>query len=106
MAAVVETEGAYISVTDEQILEAIPALARGAGVFSEPAGAAAYGGLVKAMDQGLVSSNETIVVLNTGNGLKDIASAMDAVKRDGTKPYHVSPHMDAFEKIAAGLGLD
>ncbi len=55
LAAVTETNGAYISVTDDEILAAIPALARGTGVFAEPAGAAAYAGLVKAVELGLVS---------------------------------------------------
>ena len=106
MSAVIETKGAYITVGDKQILKAIPALARGAGVFSEPAGAAAYAGLIKAIEQGLVAANETIVVLNTGNGLKDIASAMDAVKSTGTQPYYVSPDKDAFDEITNALGLE
>jgi len=79
LAAVRETDGAYIKVTDDEILAAIPALARGSGVFAEPAGAAAYAGLVKAVEQGLVHPDERIVVLSTGNGLKDIASARKSV---------------------------
>ena len=79
LAAVVETGGAYIKVTDDEILAAIPVLARGSGVFAEPAGAAAYAGLVKAVEQGLVHPDERIVVLSTGNGLKDIASARKSV---------------------------
>ena len=79
LAAVVETGGAYIKVTDEEILAAIPVLARGSGVFAEPAGAAAYAGLVKAVADGLVDPEERIVVLSTGNGLKDIASARKSV---------------------------
>ena len=79
LAAVRETDGAYIKVTDEEILAAIPVLARGCGVFAEPAGAAAYAGLVKAVEQGLVHPDERIVVLSTGNGLKDIASARKSV---------------------------
>src|SRR5512136_3121154 len=79
LAAVRETGGAYIKVTDEEILAAIPELARGSGVFAEPAGAAAYAGLVKAVEQGLVGAEERIVVLSTGNGLKDIASARKSV---------------------------
>ncbi len=50
MAAVKESGGAYVRVSDEEILGAIPILARGSGVFGEPAGAAAYAGLVKAVD--------------------------------------------------------
>jgi threonine synthase len=79
LAAVRETGGAYIKVTDEEILAAIPALARGSGVFAEPAGAASYAGLVKAVEDGLIDPDERIVVLSTGNGLKDIAAARKAV---------------------------
>ncbi|MGB8647996.1 MAG: threonine synthase [Anaerolineae bacterium] len=74
--AVRETNGAYVSVSDQEILDAIPVLAREAGVFSEPAGAASYAGLVKALQQGLVAPDEKTVVMVTGNGLKDVASAM------------------------------
>ncbi len=79
LAAVRETGGAYIQVTDDEILAAIPALARGSGVFAEPAAAAAYAGLARAVAEGLVDPEERIVVLSTGNGLKDIAAARRAV---------------------------
>ena len=98
MAAVTETDGAYISVSDEEILSAIPALARGCGVFGEPAGAAAYAGLVKAAEQGLVNADERIVVLNTGNGLKDIKSAMKSVELAGTEPYYVEPNLSDLKR--------
>ncbi len=91
MAAVTETNGAYITVSDDEILAAIVAQARGSGVFGEPAGATAYAGLVKAVEKGLVSPDDRIVVINTGNGLKDVASAMKAVEAAGTKPYFVEP---------------
>ncbi len=101
MAAVKETSGAYISVTDEEILTAIPTLARGCGVFAEPAGATAYAGLVKAVHQGLVSAHERVVVLNTGNGLKDIASAMKSVDLVGTRPYSIAPQMADLQRVVA-----
>lgn len=103
LAAVKETDGAYISVTDDEILKAIPNLARGAGVFAEPAGAAAYAGLIKACDSRLVSSDERIVVLNTGNGLKDISSAMKSVELVGTAPYRVSPNPDDLDRVMAEI---
>ena len=103
MAAVKETDGAYISVTDEEILSAIPAMARLSAVFGEPAGAAAYAGLVKAVEQGQIGTDERVVVLNTGNGLKDIASAMGSVERVGTKPYRVAPNLADFKKIMQTL---
>jgi threonine synthase len=74
--AATQTGGAYLAVADEAILDAIRVLARWAGVFAEPAGAASYAGLVEALQQGLVSESDRVLVLNTGNGLKDVRSAM------------------------------
>jgi len=87
MRAVRETGGAYITVSDEEILTAMKELARGAGVFAEPAGSAPYAGLVKARAQGLVGENERVVVIATGNGLKDVASAMKAAG----EPHFIEP---------------
>ena len=103
MAAVKETRGAYLAVTDEEILAAVPALARGCGVFAEPAGAAAYAGLLKAINEGLVSRDERIVVINTGNGLKDVSGAMKAVEQVGTRPYPVAPDMDDLKRVLAEI---
>lgn len=99
LAAVTETDGAYLTVSDEEILAAIPALARGCGVFAEPAGAAAYAGLLKAVSLGLVSPDERIVVINTGSGLKDVASAMKAVDLVGTRPHRVAPTLDDLKRV-------
>jgi threonine synthase len=95
MAAVRETDGAYVQVSDEEILAAIPALGRGCGVFAEPAGAASYAGLLKALDQGLLDRDERVVVLVTGNGLKDVASARKAVG----EPFIIEPTMEEVERI-------
>jgi len=103
LAAVTETNGAYVSVSDDEILVAIPALARGSGVFAEPAGAAAYAGLVKAVEQGLVAGDERIVVLNTGNGLKDVASAMKSVEQVGTRPHRVAPTLNDLKQVMQQL---
>ncbi len=90
-----ETDGAYLRVSDEEILAAIPALAQGCGVFAEPAAAAAYAGLVKAIKRDLVAPNERVVVLATGSGLKDVASAMKAVRRE---PPVVKPSLEAAKQ--------
>jgi len=102
LAAVNETAGAFIRVDDNDILAAIPKLARSTGVFAEPAGAAAYAGLVKAADQRLVSGDENIVIINTGNGLKDVAGAMQAVEQVGTQPFRVSPDLKALQQVVEG----
>jgi threonine synthase len=96
MAAVTETGGAYLRVTDDEILAAIPALARGSGVFAEPAGAAPYAGLLAAAALGLVGSDDRVVLLATGSGLKDVASVMQAVEAAGTEPIRVEPSLNAL----------
>ncbi len=98
LAAVRETGGAYVCVSDEEILAAIPEMARGIGVFAEPAGAAAYAGLVRAVAEGVVRPEERIVVLNTGNGLKDIKSAMTSVEKSGSRPNHIAPSLKALKQ--------
>jgi threonine synthase len=76
----------------------MPLLARGSGVFAEPAGATAYAGLIKAVATGLVKENEEVVVLSTGSGLKDVASAMKAVAAAGTTPMVVDPTLEALKE--------
>ena len=101
MAAVRETDGAYLTVSDDEILSAIPALAQGCGVFAEPAAAAAYAGLVKAANEGLIAPDERVVVLSTGSGLKDVASAMKGVEQTGARPYRVRPALDDLRRVTA-----
>ncbi len=64
--------GAGIKVTDTEILEASQILASQFGLFVEPAAASAYAGLLKFKNK--IAKNEQVVVLLTGNGLKDIVS--------------------------------
>jgi threonine synthase len=75
-----ETGGTYITVADDEILKAMAALGA-LGIFAEPAGAAAYAGLVRAVGLGVVKPEEPVLVLNTGSGLKDVGAAMQAVEQ-------------------------
>jgi threonine synthase len=102
MTAVTATNGAFVTVSDDEILAAIPALARGCGVFAEPAGAAAYAGLVKAIAQKLIEPTERVVVINTGNGLKDVQSAMRSVEMVGARPFQVAPRFEEVQAIVEG----
>ncbi len=95
LAAVQESGGAYVRVSDDEILAAIPALARGVGVFAEPAAAAAYAGLVQAVKDDVVTADDRVVVLATGSGLKDIDSAMRSVGH----PHHVAPDLADVKRV-------
>jgi len=86
-----ESGGGAVRVHDEEILAAIPELARHSGVFAEPAGAAALAGLRAALEQGLADRDERIVLLVTGTGLKDIPAASRSVAH----PAPVEPSLQA-----------
>jgi threonine synthase len=101
LAAVRETGGAYVLVEDEAILQAILPLARLGGVFAEPAGATAYAGLQRAASTGLVGPDETIVVINTGSGLKDIKAATEITGGMRVIP----PTLAAVKQALAALAL-
>ncbi|HVJ06634.1 MAG TPA: threonine synthase [Candidatus Saccharimonadales bacterium] len=94
MRAVTESGGAFVSVSDEQILRSIPLLARKAGVFGEPAGVTGAAGVRKAVESGIIDPSESVAVIVTGNGLKDIQSAIRAAGR----PISVRPDMEDVRK--------
>ena len=93
--AVRASNGFGIRVSDEEILQAIPEVARGSGVFAEPAGAASYAGLKKAVELGQVDPAGTVVFLVTGNGLKDVAAVMKVVGR----PRVIPPDADVLRNV-------
>ncbi len=68
-----EYGGACVTVGEEDILKAQAMLSASAGMFAEPAGATAFAGYV-AM-RATIPRDSLAVVLTTGNGLKDIATA-------------------------------
>jgi len=93
--AVRQSGGQFVAVSDEEILEAMRILARSAGVFGEPAGVTGFAGLRKSLEQGRVNPDEHVVVLVTGNGLKDVQSAIQAAG----KPHIIEPTMDALREL-------
>jgi len=92
--AVRESGGAFLRVSDDEIVAAIPALAQGCGVFAEPAASAAYAGLIRAVERGLVHETDRVVVLATGSGLKDVATAVKSVGQATV----ISPSLEAVHK--------
>ncbi|MDH4135299.1 MAG: threonine synthase [Anaerolineae bacterium] len=97
--AVRDTEGEYITVSDDEILEAMRVLARGAAVFGEPAGVTGFAGLQKMVREDRISPEERIVALVTGNGLKDVGSA---IKASGA-PYLIEPSLNDLKSLMGKL---
>jgi threonine synthase len=70
--AVIESGGEAITISDEEILGAIGELASTTGVFAEPAAAAPWAAAKRLAIEGRIGRDETVVLLVTGSGLKDI----------------------------------
>ncbi len=92
--AVRESKGAWIAVSDEEILEAMRLLGRTEGVFGEPAGVTAAAGLKKALETGTIKASESVAVISTGSGLKDVKNAMLAAG----EPFKCDPDLKALEQ--------
>lgn len=99
MRAVVESGGAFVTVSDAEILDAIPRVASLTGVFPEPAASASWAGVNRAIENGHLSSSDRVVALSTGTGLKDVPAAMSAVARTGAEATHVAPDLESVRQV-------
>ncbi|MCH8070258.1 MAG: threonine synthase [Candidatus Marinimicrobia bacterium] len=90
--AVNESGGFGIKITDDEILKAQLLLSKTTGIFAEPAAAAAFGGFLKAHKSGKIETGESVIVLITGTGLKDVPSAQKQIKM----PEAISPDFSLF----------
>jgi threonine synthase len=93
--AVRESGGAYVEATDRSILCAIRSAGRLAGVFAEPAAAAAIAGVRVAIDRGFILPSQNVLCMVTGSGLKDIKSAMLAAGA----PIDIPPELSAVKRM-------
>ncbi len=84
---VANCQGAFVRVSDEEILDAIKATGRLAGVFAEPAAAAAVAGVRRAVADGKIDPQADVLAVITGSGLKDVKAAM----RVAGQPQDVEP---------------
>jgi len=62
--------GTAISVTDEELVNAVGEIGAATGIFAAPEGAACLPALRKLIDDGEVKNGETVVLFNTGSGIK------------------------------------
>jgi len=87
--------GSITSVSDDEIREGIRLLAETTGIFTETAGGVTTATLRKLAEAGQIDSDERVVLLITGEGLK----TLDAV-RDTFETHEIEPTLESFE---AGL---
>lgn len=97
MRAVSASNGAWMAVTDEEILDTMRVLGRTEGVFGEPAGVTAAAGVRRAVSEGVIKPGETVTAVSTGSGLKDVRNAL----RAAGSPTRCEPSLAALE--ASGI---
>ena len=68
--AVRESKGTAIAVSDEELMADVRLISRLEGIFACPEGAATISALRKMVEAGEVDRDESIVLFNTGSGLK------------------------------------
>jgi threonine synthase len=99
--AVIHSGGEAVTVADQDILAAIPEMARASGVFAEPAAAAPWAGLKQLIRKQKVARGERVVCIVSGSGLKDINSARVAVG----EPQLVEPSLNALRDCLLSLDV-
>ena len=95
--AVRESGGEFNAVSDDEILEAQLILARKGGVFAEPASCATLAGLIKLKKAKKLPKGSRVVMILTGNGLKDPDTALDQVE----KPVTIGSTLEELMEVLA-----
>jgi len=89
--------GSCASVTDDEVLDGIRLLARTEGIFAETAGGVTIATLAKLTAQGVIRSDERVVAMVTGHGLKTVEALADVVGPTAT----ISPTLESFDLAMA-----
>jgi threonine synthase len=99
VAATNESSGKIDYVSDDQILEAYQLIARSEGVFCEPSSAASVAGLIKQLKAGAIPTDQDVVCVLTGNGLKDPDMPLKLCHTD------LTPVPPSLKEMKAAMGL-
>lgn len=65
-----ESQGTAIAVTDEEMLSYAKVMGQHTGIFPAPEGAACLAAQVRLLEMGWIKPDESVVLFNTGSGLK------------------------------------
>lgn len=87
--------GEALTLSDDEILYASQLLARTTGIFTEPASAAAFSGMLAYRQSGRLTPGSTHVVLLTGSGLKDLRAVTDFV----AIPNAIDPQIEHLKRL-------
>jgi len=88
-------KGEYLTVSDDEILNASATLSRNTGIFAEPAAATSFAGMLKYHQENKLDKDSKNVVLLTGSGLKDLNSVQKLLNI----PEAIQPTIDNLKKL-------
>jgi len=83
-------KGEYITVSDNEIINASVELSKNTGLFAEPAAATAFAGMLNYLNNNKIEDASNNVVLLTGSGLKDLQSVQSVI----SIPEAIEPDVD------------
>ncbi len=83
--AVRESEGAVVSVSDEEMMDSGALLAQDEGIFAAPEGGACVAALAKLLASGFLKFSDRIVIYNTGSGLKYLEAYSSRFPRSASR---------------------
>ncbi len=92
-----ESNGSAIAVSDEATLKMEKELADKESLFIEPSSATTVSALAKMIDEKKVNPTDTIVLVATGNGLKDPQTLLKV----SIQPPTIEPMLEEVERILA-----
>ncbi len=100
LAAIRESKGTAIDVSDKDILEAQRLLAKTEAIIAEPAGAVTLAGTKKLIEEDVIDKDDIIVFEVTGTGFKDLGFVSTMLK----KPPEFEPKIDRH--LISVLGIN
>jgi len=92
-----ESDGSMVIVSDHEILSAQKLIARGEGVFVEPASAASVAALPHFLEEDVLSSESQVICIATGHGLKDPAAVLSTPQQKRLVAASVESIVESFQ---------
>jgi len=96
LAAVRETNGAVVSVSDEEIQTAQRRFAVAGGFSVEPAAATPLAGVTRLSERGEIASDESAVLVPTGTGFKELGTGKASVQTETTSRADLPELLDSI----------
>jgi threonine synthase len=102
LAAVRDSNGSAVAVSDRETLEAQYLIGSQAGIFAEPAAATSVAAAIKLRKSGVIGKEDVVVCNLTGHGLKQ----PEAIRISETELQPIAPTLDALREKLRTRNVD